>query len=113
MAASGGYYISAPAHMIIAEPTTITGSIGVIGAIPNAKNVSKKWGVNFHLITQSDESKLLNFSTRMSQADKKIIQSSTDLVYETFIEKVAEGRKISKEDVHKSHKEECGQERKD
>ena len=57
--------------------------------------------MNFHLITQSDRSKLLNFSTRMSQADKKIIQSSTDLVYETFIEKVAEGRKISKEDVHK------------
>ena len=41
VAASGGYYISAPAHMIIAEPTTITGSIGVIGAIPNAKNVGK------------------------------------------------------------------------
>ena len=49
VAASGGYYISAPAHMIIAEPTTITGSIGVIGAIPNAKNVGKKWGSEFSL----------------------------------------------------------------
>ena len=100
VAASGGYYISAPAHMIIAQPTTVTGSIGVIGAIPNAKNVGKKWGVNFHLITQSDRSRLLNFSTRMSQADKRIIQSSTDLVYDTFIQKVASGRKMTKEAVN-------------
>ena len=83
--AMSGYYISAPAHMIIAQPTTVTGSIGVIGAIPNAKNVGKKWGVNFTLL-QSDRSRLLNFSTRMSTI--KVIQSSTDLVYDTFIQKV-------------------------
>ena len=76
VAASGGYYISAPAHYISAEPTTITGSIGVIGAIPNGRNIGSKWGVNFHLITQSKRKALLNFGERMSLEDKKVIQKA-------------------------------------
>ncbi|RYZ48634.1 MAG: signal peptide peptidase SppA, partial [Proteobacteria bacterium] len=93
VAASGGYYIAAPATMIVAEATTITGSIGVIGAAPKALQVAEKWGVSFHLITQSDRKSYLNLSTRSSEADKAILGEQIDETYNAFVTKVATGRK--------------------
>lgn len=93
VAASGGYYIAAPATMIVAEPTTITGSIGVIGAAPKALQVAEKWGVSFHLITQSDRKSYLNLGTKSSETDKQILGESIDETYNAFVNKVATGRK--------------------
>lgn len=93
VAASGGYYISAPATLIMAEPTTITGSIGVIGAIPKGLKFAEKWGVSFHVVSESDRKNLLNFGSASTDQDKRIIGESIDETYGAFINKVAEGRK--------------------
>jgi protease-4 len=93
VAASGGYYIAAPATMIVAEPTTITGSIGVIGGMPKGLKVAEKWGVNFHMVTASDRKDYLNFATKSSEADKDLIRNSIKETYDTFVQKVAAGRK--------------------
>mgnify|MGYP003683422009 CR=1 FL=1 len=101
VAASGGYYIAAPATKIFAEAQTITGSIGVIGASLVGKDVDDKYGVHFHVVTQSDRKRYLNFSESASSEDKKIINESIDDVYQTFLSKVAVGRAKTKEQVHK------------
>lgn len=99
VAASGGYYIAAPASLIIAEPTTITGSIGVIGAIPKGLDVAEKWGVHFHVITGSDRRNYLNFGTQSSPEDKALLAESITETYDTFVKKVAEGRKQAPERI--------------
>lgn len=93
VAASGGYYIAAPATMIVAEPTTITGSIGVIGAAVKGLGVPEKWGVNFHLVSQSERKNYLNFGSKSSEQDKQILGESIDETYNAFVNKVASGRK--------------------
>ncbi|MCX6130139.1 MAG: S49 family peptidase, partial [Proteobacteria bacterium] len=93
VAASGGYYISAPAALILAEPTSITGSIGVIGAIPKGLKFAEKWGVNFHMVTASDRKDYLNFGTKSSEEDKNLLRASIKSTYDIFVQKVAEGRK--------------------
>jgi len=98
-AASGGYYISAPASWIVAEPTTITGSIGVIGMQIKLDQFEKKYGVSFHTITSSDRVKFLNPGTPSSPEDKAILARSIDDVYQTFLTKVAEGREMKVEEV--------------
>lgn len=99
VAASGGYYIAAPATHIVAEPTTITGSIGVIGAIPKAKDFSKKYGINFYTISESDRKSLMDFGSPSSAEDKAILAQHIDTTYQLFLNKVAEGRHIPVENV--------------
>ena len=101
VAASGGYYIAAPASQIIALPTTITGSIGVVSAIPNLKNFSKKFGVHFHTITQSARRRLYNPGQELNAADMKIVQEAMNHVYKTFVDVVAKGRSMSVDQVEK------------
>jgi protease-4 len=100
VAASGGYYISAPATMIVAEPTTITGSIGVIGGIPKGLNIADKWGVNFYMVTASDRKDYLNFATKSSEEDKELIRASIKQTYDAFVQKVAAGRKQTPERIY-------------
>ncbi|MEY4632475.1 MAG: signal peptide peptidase SppA [Pseudomonadota bacterium] len=100
-AASGGYYIAAPASWIIAEPSTITGSIGVIGMNIKLAEVEKKFGLSFHTITSSDRAKLLNPSTPSSPEDKALLARAVDDVYQTFIAKVADGRDLPIEQVER------------
>lgn len=94
-AASGGYYMSAPATKIIAHPTTITGSIGVIGLVPNFEAFKQKYGVSFHTITGSDRRNLFNPGSRMTAEDRAILEKQTRTTYEAFVTKVASGRKKS------------------
>ena len=94
VAASGGYYIAAPATKILAETTTITGSIGVIGMLPNFSPFEEKYGVSFHVVSESDRQNIFNMGVRSTDQDKLMIQASIDQVYKVFIEKVAEGRKM-------------------
>jgi len=98
-AASGGYYISAPASKIFAEPSTITGSIGVIGMLPKVPEFKQKYGVSFHVVTQSARERLFNFGASSTDEDKKLFSNSIDAMYSEFISKVAEGRSLKVEDV--------------
>lgn len=100
VAASGGYYISAPATKIISEPMTITGSIGVIGALPNISPFKEKYGIAFYVVTQSDRAKMLNPGEKSSSFDRDIVLTGIEDVYKTFLERVSEGRKIPVEKVH-------------
>lgn len=93
-AASGGYYIAAPAHKLYAEPTTITGSIGVIGAMPRLGAFKEKYGVSFHVVTQSDRQALLDLAGAPTSEDQALLDGTLGAVYQTFVSKVAEGRKM-------------------
>ena len=103
LAASGGYMISAPASYIVAEPTTLTGSIGIFGLIPNASTlVSDKLGVTWDGVTTN---KYGNYENDMifskDNADvMKYMQTYVDRGYDTFLGIVADGRGMTKEEVN-------------
>ena len=103
LAASGGYMISAPASYIVAEPTTLTGSIGIFGLIPNASTlVSDKLGVTWDGVTTN---KYGNYENDMIFAKDnaevlKYMQTYVDRGYDTFLGIVADGRGMTKEEVN-------------
>ena len=100
LAASGGYYIAAPARKIVAQPNTITGSIGVFGMIPNAqKLMNEKLGVRIEKVNQGKYADLMSIDRPLREDERAIIQKMIDRIYDDFITKVAEGRKITKEQV--------------
>lgn len=101
LAASGGYYISAAADSIFAEPTTITGSIGVFGVIPNFQNLmNNKIGVHYDGVKTGRFADLMtSFDRPLTAEERDIIQREVDKVYGTFTKVVADGRKLSIADV--------------
>jgi len=100
VAASGGYYISAPATTIFAEPTTITGSIGVFGMIPYlGKMFENKLGMTFDRASTNAHS-IMSLNRRLSGDEMLLIQQEIDSIYSQFLGRVAEGRKMSKEQVN-------------
>jgi protease IV len=100
MAASGGYYIAAPADVIVAEPNTITGSIGVFGLMINAKELlNNKLGINVETVKFGEYADLGSVDRPLTTAERAIIQRGVDRIYDDFITKVAEGRKLKKEQV--------------
>lgn len=100
VAASGGYYIAAPATYIFAEPTTITGSIGVFGMIPyTGKMFENKLGMTFDRATTNQHS-VLSTNRKLTPAELAIIQEEVDNIYDEFLGRVAEGRKMTKEQVN-------------
>ena len=102
VAASGGYYIATPARKIVAEATTITGSIGVFGLIPNAGELlNKKLGLDFEYVGTGKHSDMGRIDRNMTAEERAYIESIIDKIYDTFLGRVAEGRKMSKEEVHK------------
>ena len=94
MAASGGYYLAAGASYLLAEPATLTGSIGVVGMIPNLHGFADEYGINFHVVTASERQALYNLNSAMSDTDQRIVQHSLQEVYRIFKERVAEGREM-------------------
>jgi len=96
VAASGGYYIAAAADSIFAEPTTITGSIGVFGVIPNFQNLmNNKIGVHYDGVKTGKFADLMTtFDRPLSAEERDIIQREVDKVYATFTKVVSEGRKM-------------------
>jgi len=104
LAASGGYYIAAFADKIYAEENTITGSIGVFGMLGNFENFYKnKLGITFDGVKTTQYSDLPNspiLSRRLRAEEGAIIQQSIDQVYETFLQRVAQGRGLAKDSVH-------------
>lgn len=94
LAASGGYYIACNADRIFAEPTTITGSIGVFGAIPNASGLAGKMGINAEQVSTNKGANYSIFEP-MTNDFHDNIKISIDEIYQSFISHVAEGRKMT------------------
>lgn len=99
IAASGGYYISAPADVIIANPGTLTGSIGVIMEIPNVEGLMTKIGIKTEVIKSGRHKDMASAFRKMDNEERKLLQDVMDNVHEQFIKAVADGRKLSVEDV--------------
>jgi protease-4 len=96
-AASGGYYISAPGTKIYANPTTISGSIGVFGLIPNAGNLmEKKLGITHETVNTNENSDFISLFRPLEAYERDVIQMSIERVYADFVSKVAEGRNRSR-----------------
>lgn len=99
LAASGGYYISSAADRIFADPTTITGSIGVFGVIPNfGTALNKHLGITFDGV-KTNKFANISLMRKMSPEELAIIQRGVNDIYEQFITRVSDGRKLSKEQV--------------
>ena len=102
VAASGGYYISTPADTIVAQPTTITGSIGIFGILFNVQElINDKLGVTTDVVATGEFSDLGNMARPLTEVERTIIQSSVEDGYETFISRVAEGRGMHPDSVRK------------
>ncbi|HCY00085.1 MAG TPA: signal peptide peptidase SppA, partial [Bacteroidales bacterium] len=100
VAASGGYYIAAPADYILANPTTITGSIGVFGMIPNFKEgMNKKLGITVDVVKTNKNADFGSVFRPLTAEERAIFQLGVEDVYSTFIGHVAEGRNITVEQV--------------
>ena len=95
VAASGGYYISAGADKIFAEPTTITGSIGVFGTVPNISELAKNIGVNAEQVGTNKNSVEYSLFEPMNDSFRSNVLEGIEATYETFLDRVAQGRGIS------------------
>ena len=102
VAASGGYYISCGADKIFAEPNTITGSIGVFGLIPNLEELfEEKFGIHMDTVSTSRYAHgVVNPYFPIGEAEGDIIQESINHTYEIFLSRVADGREMSRDEVH-------------
>ena len=95
VAASGGYYISVGADKIYAEPTTITGSIGVFGTIPNINELAANIGINAEQVGTNKNSVDYSFFEPMSDEFRAFVKEGIETTYQTFLSKVSEGRNIT------------------
>jgi protease IV len=93
-AASGGYYISCNANTIFAEKNTITGSIGVFGILPNFNQLATKIGVHTEQVTTNGNANYSPF-VPLEEKFKQVTQEGVERVYKTFVNRVAEGRKMT------------------
>ena len=101
VAASGGYYIAAPANVIYAAPNTITGSIGVFAVIPQAEELmQEKIGLTFDTVATGPYATAFNVAEELSPTEKNYFQSSVDSIYQQFLRHVAQGRGMTVEEVH-------------
>ena len=103
-AASGGYYISCAADTIVAEPTTLTGSIGIFGLIPNAKGLTDKLGLSFDVVKTHKFADFGNIMRGMNTDEQTLLQMYINQGYDLFVSRCAEGRKMSKNEIEKIFK---------
>ena len=98
-AASGGYWISAYATRIFAQPNTVTGSIGVFGMLPNVAGVLDKVGVNVFTVKTGELADVGSMFRPKTEAELALIQRSVDEIYDAFLDRVSEGRKLERSRV--------------
>jgi protease-4 len=101
VAASGGYYIASPATRIIANPGTLTGSIGVIMEIPNIEGLMNKLGIKTEVVKSGKHKDIASIFRGIGKEEREILQGVLDNVHTQFIKAVAEGRKMLPSDVEK------------
>ncbi len=99
MAASGGYYISAPAKKIFASEETLTGSLGVIMQGVNYEGLADKYGVDFVTIKSGQYKDIMSPTRQMTEEERQILQTMIDNSYEGFVKVIAEGRNMTAEQV--------------
>lgn len=96
MAASGGYYMSCGADYIVAEPTTLTGSIGIFGMFPDASGLlTDKLGLHFDVVKTNEASDFGQISRPFTTAESRAMQGVVDRGYQLFLSRVAEGRGLT------------------
>jgi protease-4 len=98
-AASGGYWIATPADKIVAEPATLTGSIGVFGGKMDLSPLWKKIGVNWDSVSQGENARMWSSNKPFSATESARFEAILDGIYKAFIARVAEGRHMTKEQV--------------
>lgn len=98
-AASGGYYISAAADYIVAEPTTLTGSIGIFAMIPNVGQLTKTVGLNFDVVKTNEMSDFGSIYRNFNSNERALIQNNINLGYDLFVKRCADGRSISEDSI--------------
>lgn len=101
IAASGGYYISAPATKIYANPTTITGSLGVIMETINYSQLAENIGIDFETIKSGPYKDIGSGARKITKEERQILQSIVNNAYNDFVGVIADGRNMSKEQVKK------------
>lgn len=99
LAASGGYYVSAPADRILANPTSITGSIGVITVVPNMQELLEKVGVSVEVLTTGSHKDATSGLRPLTGEDRSILQGVIDDAFDRFVQVVAEGRHMDPSQV--------------
>ena len=97
MAASGGYYIACNANSIVAQPTTITGSIGIFGMIPNLEGTTEKIGVHTETVKTNEFADFGNLTRPFNEREKELMQNYVEAGYDLFLTRCAEGRNMDKE----------------
>lgn len=100
-AASGGYYISCAANSIVADATTLTGSIGIFGMIPNAKELAGKVGISFDVVKTNKFADFGNIMRGMNTDEQALMQMMINQGYDLFLTRCAEGRKMTKAKMEK------------
>lgn len=100
VAASGGYYIAAPADTIVAHPYTLTGSIGVFGLVPNMqKLLNDKLGINYDYVKTGEFSDFGRLDRALTSEETEVIQTMVERIYDKFLTRVSVGRSIPKNQV--------------
>lgn len=99
LAASGGYYIACNADKIVAQPTTLTGSIGIFGAIPNLEGTSKKIGIYTDEVKTHEFSDFGNISRPFNERERQMLQAYIEKGYDLFLTRCAEGRDMPKDSM--------------
>ncbi|MBC6458458.1 signal peptide peptidase SppA [Actinomadura sp. HBU206391] len=100
LAASGGYYVSVAADTIVAQPGTFTGSIGVVVGKPIVSNLLDRLGVGMGSVEDGAHARMFSATKDFSDSEWERINASLDRIYDDFTAKVAEGRDMSREQVH-------------
>jgi len=99
--ASGGYYIACAADTIVANPGTLTGSIGVIFQFPVAEELFKKIGLKFEVVKKGEIKDIGTYTRPMTERERKSLQSVVDDTYDQFVDVIASRRSMSREDILK------------
>ncbi|GHT32757.1 signal peptide peptidase SppA [Bacteroidia bacterium] len=98
-AASGGYYISCAADRIVAQPTTLTGSIGIYGLIPNVQGLADKLGITYDVVKTNDLADMPAINRPFTEREHSIMQAYVNEGYELFVKRCADGRQKTADEI--------------
>ncbi|MDR0871922.1 MAG: signal peptide peptidase SppA [Prevotellaceae bacterium] len=98
-AASGGYYISCAADRIVAQPTTLTGSIGIYGLIPNVQGLTDKLGITYDVVKTNDLADMPAINRPFTEREHSIMQAYVNEGYELFVKRCADGRQKTADEI--------------
>lgn len=98
-AASGGYYISCVADKVVAQPTTITGSIGIFGVIPNIQGLNQKIGLTYDGVKTNKMSDAISINRPFTPEERDLMQNYVNRGYELFVKRCADGRKMTPDQI--------------